>query len=112
MDAQARLREGLERLRRDYLAHLPGKAAAISADWTRALSGEREAFDRLATEVHHLCGTGATFGFPEVSAVAGEIEALLIDGPEAARARAAQVGPLVDRLSAIAAAGAPEGEGR
>jgi hypothetical protein len=99
MDAETLLREGLERLRRDYLDHLPGKVATIAADWSRCRSGEPGAFERLALEVHHLAGTGATFGRPDVSEAAGALEAALADGHAAALARGAEVSALVGRLS-------------
>ncbi len=56
-------------------------------DWLHEANGTD---DRFVRTVHGLAGAGATFGFPEVSRQASDLETLLLenDSPEADRRRA------------------------
>lgn len=75
-DAQAVLNE-----LRDKFAHeLPGKIAFIEAGWARL----RQQWDysttlELMENFHNLAGTGTTFGFPEVTRIARELEQTFLE---------------------------------
>jgi DNA-binding response OmpR family regulator len=69
---------GLEALRRQFAEELPLKATEISVFWETLLQEwDAAAAKELYTRVHNLAGTGASFGFPEVSTLAREVEELL-----------------------------------
>ncbi len=67
----------LQQLQADYARRLPQRLARISAQWEAlcqpASSGSVE-YDGLIREFHTLAGSGASFGFPEVSRLARELE--------------------------------------
>ena len=100
-----RERNVAEDLQRYFAGRLPARVSEIEAarDAARDAGWRDEplrTFHRLA---HSLAGTGATFGFPEVSAVSRQLESLLksaLDGgspPEAA-----EVEGLLSRLRDLA----------
>jgi hypothetical protein len=60
----------------------------------------REDFGALRERVHKLKGAGETYGFPQVTQFAGEVEAVLIGNPDASKVAAA-VDRLVDVLRRI-----------
>jgi diguanylate cyclase (GGDEF)-like protein len=94
-----------EDLRRYFAGRLPARLAEVEAarDGARDAGWEGEplrTFHRLA---HSLAGVGATFGFPEITAAARRLEAVLkaamtTEGPPAA----ADVDLLLRRLRSIA----------
>jgi HPt (histidine-containing phosphotransfer) domain-containing protein len=67
----------LQQLRADYARRLPERLAQISVQWEAlcqpASSGSVQ-YDGLIREFHTLAGSGASFGFPEVSRLARELE--------------------------------------
>ena len=73
----SRLTDGLIALRRDYLDQLRPTMELIGHEWAGWCSGDRDAGLRLRREVHRLHGSGATFGFRNISRVAEELERLL-----------------------------------
>ena len=67
-DLEARLAA----VRGAFVADLPNRAAALRAAWDAVQTTEgRAEFHRL---VHSLSGSGATFGFPDLSAHARALE--------------------------------------
>jgi chemotaxis protein histidine kinase CheA len=71
-DIEARLQQ----LRADYARRLPERLARIVAQW-EALCRSAPApanFDDLLRAFHTLAGSGTSFGFPEVTRLARELE--------------------------------------
>lgn len=66
-----------------YLRQLPARVQRLEDGW-RALDGEScsTVAERLYNELHGLKGSGATFGFPEISEIARELEEMLGHGGE------------------------------
>ena len=86
-----------------YVAELPARAASLRAAWDRVQTEDwaQEPLQELHRLAHSLAGSGATFGFVEVSAHARALEiplkALLQDA-------SADRSALPDRLAALTAA--------
>jgi HPt (histidine-containing phosphotransfer) domain-containing protein len=79
-------------LQREYLAELPGMLLLIRSEIDRFRHGDSGAAAGLRTRFHRLAGSGGSYGFPRISAVAREIEQWLRTDPhpsEAARMDAA-----------------------
>lgn len=71
--------ERLERLRRDYTSQLPNRldeieSAARTLSTVLSVSDHQMSITQLREYSHKLAGSGATFGFPNISAVAGILE--------------------------------------
>jgi multidomain signaling protein FimX len=74
-DPQARVTAGLAALREDYRSQLGPLVESMHEDWWRCRSRrDPVAAARLHQSAHRLYGSGATFGFPELSDVAAELE--------------------------------------
>lgn len=70
------LREQLERLRQEYVLHLPNELGALHA-LASGLTGARplrEGVEELHHRLHKLAGSGGTFGFSSLSAAARALE--------------------------------------
>jgi HPt (histidine-containing phosphotransfer) domain-containing protein len=94
-------RESFEALRREYLAGVPARIAAIRRAAAEAgrPGAPRAALDDLLHEAHRLTGSSAIFGLPRVSAAARALEDLairLLGGS----ARAAEIDARVAALEA------------
>jgi HPt (histidine-containing phosphotransfer) domain-containing protein len=68
-------------LQREYLAELPGMLLLIRNEIDRFRQGEAGAGASLRTRFHQLAGSGGSYGFPAISAVAREVEQWLRTGP-------------------------------
>ena len=68
----------MQAIRDRYLRQLPDRVRQIDALWSGSSPTGELARD-LYTRVHSLKGSGATFGFPEVTELAAQMEALLDD---------------------------------
>jgi HPt (histidine-containing phosphotransfer) domain-containing protein len=75
--------EVLRQLRRDYLAESAERVAELRADLGRLRGGAADAAAALKGRLHRLAGSGGSYGFPEVSAIAREAELWLGGGPAA-----------------------------
>ena len=75
--------EVLRQLRRDYLAESAERMAELRADLGRFRGGAADAAAALKGRLHRLAGSGGSYGFPEVSAIAREAEQWLGGGPAA-----------------------------
>ncbi len=74
-DKEQRLSQQLEAMQLAYAQKLPDKIAAIKADWQQLrLQPAEQTLDELNRKVHGLIGSGATFGFAEVSKAAQALE--------------------------------------
>lgn len=70
--------ERLERIGRDYIKELPSKMSRIEKAW----EGLKERWDddnfkTFYGLIHSIAGGGATFGFPELSSIAMEVDDIL-----------------------------------
>lgn len=83
-------------LQREYLAEAPGRVASLREAAARFRAGDPGAGAELRTQLHRLAGSGGSYGFPEISAIARELERLMTGGPQATDA--AREG--VERLAA------------
>jgi diguanylate cyclase (GGDEF)-like protein len=88
-------------LQREYLDALPPRLDELRSDIQRFASGSPEALGSLRARLHRLAGSGGSFGFAEISAIAREGERWLAANPGSAEA--GHLGGIVDRLAAAAA---------
>ncbi len=77
---RARLIRELETLQRDFERALPERLRAVGDGCRAAGTNSNEQLETLRREVHTLAGSAATFGFPDVSAVARRLEIALAGG--------------------------------
>jgi diguanylate cyclase (GGDEF)-like protein len=86
-------------LQREYLASMPARLEELRADLTGMKQGSPEAAGSLKARLHRLAGSGGSFGFLELSAIAREGEQWLASnqGPEAGG-----LSTIVDRLGEAA----------
>ncbi|PPK72575.1 Hpt domain-containing protein [Methylobacter tundripaludum] len=74
-DKEQRLSQQLDAMNLAYAQKLPDKIAAIKADWQQLrLQPAEQTLYALNRKVHGLIGSGATFGFAEVSKAAQALE--------------------------------------
>ena len=73
-------------LQRGYLAELPGMLLLIRSEIDRFRQGDPGAAASLRTRFHRLAGSGGSYGFPDISTVAREIEHWLRTDPPAGAA--------------------------
>jgi HPt (histidine-containing phosphotransfer) domain-containing protein len=71
---------------REYLAELPGSLLLIRSEIDRFRQGDAGAAVSLRTRFHRLAGSGGSYGFPAISALARETEQWLRTEPHAAEA--------------------------
>lgn len=86
-------------LQREYLAQLPDRLAELRADLAAFAAGDPAASASLRTRLHRLAGSGGSYGFPEISATAREMEYLVTAGLPSAESGRLEVG--LDRLAAL-----------
>jgi DNA-binding response OmpR family regulator/HPt (histidine-containing phosphotransfer) domain-containing protein len=63
-----------EELTIKYLESLEEKSVLIKTLWEQFLLGDKEILSEIKRHAHSLKGSGATFGFPEISEAGGELE--------------------------------------
>ncbi len=78
-DIPPELEEQLKRVRKNYAARLPGKVELIEEAWSKLLGigPDREGLKALRIQAHGLAGSGATYGFKEISEAAHKLEIFL-----------------------------------
>ncbi|MDH4276273.1 MAG: Hpt domain-containing protein, partial [Gammaproteobacteria bacterium] len=78
------LEEQLQVLRQQYVGQLPKKFAEIAEHW-RQLRAQDDATLRATLHrlTHSLAGSGATYGFPDISTAARRAENLFKIQPDA-----------------------------
>jgi diguanylate cyclase (GGDEF)-like protein len=104
------LDEALAEVQREYLATFPERLDELRADIAAFRALRPEAAASLKTRFHRLAGSGGSNGFPEISAVAREMEHWM--GTKPAPGESPRLDGAVDRLAALfrqaqAALGAP-----
>jgi diguanylate cyclase (GGDEF)-like protein len=92
-------------LQREYLAELSDRLKEIRLDIAAFGAGDPEAAASLRVRFHRLAGSGGSYGFPELGAVARELEHWVAGAPPASEASRLVAGFL--RLAAIARAAEP-----
>lgn len=65
----------LEELQKKYLASLEEKSETIKSLWEQFLQGDKSVLEEIRRHAHSLKGSGATFGFPEISEAGRQLEA-------------------------------------
>ncbi len=83
------VQENLQRLRQRFLDRSSGELYALKT--------ERDP-EALRPIVHRMAGAAGTFGFPELSRMAGELDDALIEGK---RVGDAELGPLIAELERL-----------
>jgi diguanylate cyclase (GGDEF)-like protein len=68
-------------LQREYLASMPARLEELRADLAMMRQGSTEAAGSLKTRLHRLAGSGGSFGFLDLSAIAREGEHYLGSNP-------------------------------
>ena len=71
----------LRELRAEYLAGSDGHIAALRADIAELRNGTPGAATAMRSRLHQLAGSGGSYGFPAISAIAREAEQWLIGAP-------------------------------
>jgi DNA-binding response OmpR family regulator len=64
----------LEELTIKYLESLEEKSVLIKKLWEQFLAGDKEILTDIKLQAHSLKGSGATFGFPEISEAGSDLE--------------------------------------
>jgi CheY-like chemotaxis protein len=90
--AEAQLRDQVKALGEKFLTRTAGQIVILREYLARLRSGDQEALTGIQELSHKIHGSGAMFGFAELSEAAGEIERLTV---------AASGNDLADRLGAL-----------
>jgi diguanylate cyclase (GGDEF)-like protein len=75
------LDSALQELRREYLAAMPARLDELRADIAELAKGSLEAAASLRTKLHQLAGSGGSYGFVDLTAIAQEGERWLSAHP-------------------------------
>jgi diguanylate cyclase (GGDEF)-like protein len=86
-------------LQREYLAEFPERLEELRDDIAAFRALRPEAAASLRTRFHRLAGSGGSYGFPEISVVAHEMEQWMATKP--APGEAPRLDQAVDRLAAL-----------
>jgi diguanylate cyclase (GGDEF)-like protein len=84
-------------LQREYLASMPERLKELRTDLTTWGKGGSGAVASLKARLHRLAGSGGSFGFLDLSAIAREAERYLASTPESADPT--ELAPIFDRLA-------------
>src|SRR3954470_698628 len=90
------LDSALLELQRGYLASMPARLQELRSDLDSLGRGGSEAAGSLKARLHRLAGSGGSFGFLDLSAIAREAEHHLASHPQAPTADG--LAPILDRL--------------
>jgi diguanylate cyclase (GGDEF)-like protein len=90
------LDSALLELQRGYLAAMPARLAELRSDIATLSKGGTEATGSLKARLHRLAGSGGSFGFLDLSAIAREAEQYLASHPDVGEANG--LAPIMDRL--------------
>ena len=87
----------LQELQREYLSSMPARMNELSSDIAEFREGHQAAADSLKVRLHRLAGTGGSYGFQQLTAIAREAEQWLARNP--APGDTDQLTAIVDRLA-------------
>ena len=93
------LDDALIELQREYLSEFPERLEELRADISAFRALRPEAATLLKTHFHRLAGSGGSYGFPDISIVAREMEQWMATKP--APGEAPRLDAAVDRLAAL-----------
>jgi diguanylate cyclase (GGDEF)-like protein len=93
--------KAFDQLRREYLADGADRLMEIRTDADRYRAGDREALGALRTRFHRLVGSGGSYGFPEISSAARDVERWLSQDPPPAPGDVDWLDDAVDRLAVL-----------
>jgi len=76
MSREAEIKQKLELLKQQYLANLPEKLSNLHVDWANLLANPNNEEQQTTTlrAFHTLAGSGASFGFPDITTYSRKIE--------------------------------------
>jgi HPt (histidine-containing phosphotransfer) domain-containing protein len=90
--------ELFQQLRREYLTEGKERLAELRAELSGFQTGNPGALTSLKTQFHRLAGSGGSYGFPEISALAKEAELWVATGPAADETAVARLQATIRRL--------------
>ncbi|MDQ3137605.1 MAG: Hpt domain-containing protein, partial [Gemmatimonadota bacterium] len=93
------LDEAMLDLQREYLTEFPGRLEELRDDIAAFRALRPDAASSLKTHFHRLAGSGGSYGFPEISAVARELEQWMATKP--VPGEAPRLDEAVERLAAL-----------
>jgi chemotaxis protein histidine kinase CheA len=102
-DGEEQLREQLKALGEKFLLRTAGQITTLREQMLRLRAGDHEALVVIQELTHKIHGSGAMFGFAELSDRAGEMERLVFAGTSGDEALD-RLDTLIDELSAALAA--------
>ena len=103
--------DAFQALRREYLAEVPTRLRELRADVAALRAGDAEAVASLLTRFHRLVGSGGSYGFPQISAFAREMEMWLGGRDAALSADTTRLDAAVERLAVLFARAEAELDG-
>lgn len=92
--------ELFQALRREYLAESADRLAELRSHVAGFRNGAAKATSLLKTHFHRLAGSGGSYGFPDVSAIAKEAELWIATGPAPDAEAVARLEQAISRLEA------------
>jgi len=98
-DSEEQLREQIRILGEKFLLRTAGQITTLREQLLRLRSGDREALVIIQELTHKIHGSGAMFGFADVSDRAAQIERLVVAGATGSESLERMAAPL-DQLSA------------
>jgi diguanylate cyclase (GGDEF)-like protein len=93
------LDQAILELQREYLAELPAQLDEIRSEIAAFQAGQHDAATSLRTRFHRLAGSGGSYGFPEISSIAREVEQWIAAGPPSSESR--RMVEAVERLDGV-----------
>jgi len=93
--------ELFQQLRREYLTEGKERLAELRAELSGFQTGDPGALASLKTQFHRLAGSGGSYGFPEISALAKEAELWVATGPAADETAVARLQATIGRLEEV-----------
>lgn len=93
--------KAFDQLRRDYLAESGARLAELRADADAWRAGDASFLAALRTRFHRLVGSGGSYGFPEISSAARQVERWLAASPPLDAANADILDDSIDRLAVL-----------
>lgn len=93
--------EFFEELRREYLAEAPARLGELRKDLEALGAGESDAAASLKVRLHRLAGSGGSYGFSDISAIARATEQWLAEQPKPDQGGMARLREAVGSIAAL-----------